>query len=340
MKYIKAIFIFTLLTILTGCTLEGEIGPQGDQGLTGETGMDGQDGLDGRDGLDGLSTFELWLTQAGNEDKTLEEFLEILQGPDLSIIDELEDKLIELELMNDVLELKLWLMEVPQTFTSGVMFPYMDIPILSYESIVTNANHTFDYSSDNGTFTITISHEGYIYDLELSYIIVMNQTEIDTVNLQKATEDATQLQSWLDSLNDDFITGESLPTLPLLNNNSTVTGYQGLIFNHNPQNGNVVLTVNYGGQTATAERVFLIGANDQLLLNQDAQILQQWLYSLDEEVNHGDQLPQIPNLPNGSAVTGLNHEFNYSTQNGEVVLTITNGTAQTVITRTFIINLF
>ncbi len=65
-------------------SLKGEPGTNGTNGTNGTDGVDGIDGVDGNDGNDGndgASAFDLWKAQAGNEDKTLADFLAEYANP-------------------------------------------------------------------------------------------------------------------------------------------------------------------------------------------------------------------------------------------------------------------
>ena len=351
MKKLLGLLILLFVIGLAGCDVvgemgpqgeqgpQGEMGPQGEQGPQGQTGAIGETGPAGEDGMDGQSAYELWLTVSGNEDKTLEEFFESLVGSvDTTEVEMLQNQIDELKLMNDVLQLQMWVMNVQEVFVSGETYPYMDIPELSYGSTVSGGNHTFVYGDMNNVVTLVVSLGDLTFDVVEEYMITMNQTEIDAMNQMYADQDAQELQTWLDGLSDNFMTGDTLPAIPSLTNGGAVSGHQGLVFNHDPQNGNVVLTVTIGGQQATASRVFTIMPNYQLLVQQDAQYLSNWLYSLDENMSIGETLPALPSLPNGSIVTGQDHVFNIGDET--VVLYIQNGNATTQISRTFDVSIF
>jgi len=364
MKLIKLTTLFMIILSLTACTIDGEQGIQGIQGIEGEQGVQGIEGEQGLQGIqgeqgepgvqgeqglqgevgmqgdNGLSAYGLWLLIPGNEGKTETEFFESLVGTvDISIVEQLQSEIDHLKLNSDIIELKIWLNELPETFTSGDMFPYMDIPSLSYYSIVTGVEHTFDYNSDNGDFTVTVTYEDVSQTLNLSYEVMMNQAEIDAMNLHKATEDAAELQAWLDGLQSVFMHDDIFPSYPVLTNGSNIVGPTGLVFDYFAQNGAINLTVQYNGQTASASRTFIVDENFQQLVNQDAQFLQSWLNSLTDEFADGDTLPNLPILPNGSTITsGFPHEFNYGID--EVILELENEFATASASRVFNVSLF
>lgn len=350
MKKVYGALLIVMIVFLASCTVPGDAGIQGEQGLAGvqgETGTNGEQGIQGEIGMtgdqgpqgdsgtngeqgvqgeNGLSAYESWNLIPGNEDKTLEEFFQSLVGSvDSSEVELLQTQINDLKLMSDAFQFSVWLENVQDTFVSGVMYPYMDIPSLNFGSVVTGANHTFNYSSMNNQVTLIVTLGDLSIEIVREYTIVMNQQEIDAMNQNYANQDALELQFWLDSLTDEFMDGDTLPASPFLTNGGIVTGGLGLIFHNNPQNGDITLTVTVGGQTAIAQRVFTITPNYQLLIQQDVQFLQQWLDSLSSDVAVGDELPPPPSLPNGSIITsGFPHTFT-SLGDELIVIQIQNG---------------
>jgi hypothetical protein len=357
MKKVYGVLLVITMVLLSSCTVPGDIGLQGEQGpagTQGETGADGEQGLQGEQGLtgeqgsqgevgmtgeqgtNGLSAYELWISIPGNEDKTLEEFFQSLVGSvDSSEVEMLQEQINDLKLMNDAFQFSIWLDSVQDTFVSGDTYPYMYIPVLNFGSVVTGANHTFDYSNMNNQVTFMVSLGDLSLEIVREYTIIMNQQEIDAMNQIYANQDALELQTWLDGLTDEFIDGDSLPVTPLLANGGVVTGAAGFIFHNNPQNGDVILTVTVGGQTATAQRTFTVTPNYQLLVQEDAQFLQQWLNNMSSNVSLGESLPTPPPLPNGSIITsGFPHTFS-NLGNELIVIQILNGTEIAQATRWF-----
>ena len=327
MKLVKILLLSIFVLTLSACdTLTGETGPEGPvgpQGIQGEQGVQGIQGIQGEQGPEG------------------EQGIQGLPGTfDMELITSLQDQIYHLQLTNDMYQLKAWLSELPDTFTSGDSFPEEDIPDLVYGATISGTNHTFDYGTYNNSFTITLMYNGFSQSIDVEYIIVMNQMEIDAMNLLLVTEDAATLQMWLNAQNGSYTSGQILPTFPNLPNGGIIME-PNVPFDDDPYNGDIVLTVNIGGQTATASRTFNVTPDYQALAEYDRQVLQGWLFSLDEDVDHGDSLPPLPlPLPNGSTVTGGNHTFDFGAGNSQVILTITNGPVTLYLTRTFDINLF